>query len=196
MQKHVTDFDRTVAANIKRLRVERGLTQPRVAEVLGITYQSYQKLEGGRTSLRARSIWAIAELFSVPATQIVEGADFQLNNGDRIAEVAARMAKMGEQDASAVVSYAYHLKDNPMAHVPGLSDHGDKKMTSDEILKLDLVIQGVKEAMDDPETDVTEWEQNFVMDQEARKQEWGDRMRMSEKQWAIIDRIYDKVVKP
>lgn len=69
-------------------------------------------------------------------------------------------------------------------------------MTSDEILKLDLVIQGVKEAMDDPNTEVTEWEQNFVMDQEARKLEWGDRMRMSEKQWAIIDRIYDKVVKP
>ena len=67
-------------------------------------------------------------------------------------------------------------------------------MTDDEILKLDLVIQGVKEAQDDPDTEVTEWEFNFVIDQETRKIEWGDRMRMSEKQWAIIDRIYNKVV--
>ena len=127
MQKHVADFDLTVAANIKRMRLDRKLTQPRVAGVLGITYQSYQKLEGGKTSIRARSIWAIAELFNVPVTQIVEGTDFQLKNGDRIAEVAARMAKMREQDAFAVVNYAYHLKGNPMAHVPGLGDHGDKK---------------------------------------------------------------------
>lgn len=67
-------------------------------------------------------------------------------------------------------------------------------MTDDEILKLDLVIQGVKEAQDDPDTEVTEWEFNFVIDQETRKIEWGDRMRMSEKQWAVIDRIYNKVV--
>jgi len=68
-------------------------------------------------------------------------------------------------------------------------------MTSDEMLKLELTINGVKEAMDDPDTDVTEWEQNFMMDQEARLQEYGERMRMSEKQWGIIDRIYNKVVK-
>lgn len=68
-------------------------------------------------------------------------------------------------------------------------------MTSDEMLKLELTIQGVKEAMDDPNSDVTEWEQNFMIDQEARMQEWGDRMRMSPKQWDIVDRIYDKVVK-
>lgn len=67
-------------------------------------------------------------------------------------------------------------------------------MNSEELLKLDLVIQGVKEAQSDPDTEVTEWEFNFMVDQEARKAEWGDRMRLSEKQWAIIDRIYDKVV--
>lgn len=110
MQKHVTDFDRTVAANIKRLRVERGLTQPRVAEVLGITYQSYQKLEGGKTSIRARSIWAVAELFSVPVTQIVEGTDFQLNNGEHIANISARVAGMSFTDATRVADFAYSVK--------------------------------------------------------------------------------------
>lgn len=68
-------------------------------------------------------------------------------------------------------------------------------MTSDEQLKLELIIQGVKESMDDPDTEVTEWEQNFVIDQEKRLIEYGDRTRMSDKQWAILDRIYEKVVK-
>lgn len=110
MQTHVTNFDRTVAANIKRLRVDRKLTQPRVAEVLGITYQSYQKLEGGKTSIRARSIWAIAELFSVPVTQIVEGTDFQLKNGEHVANIATRVANMSFSDATRVADFAYAIK--------------------------------------------------------------------------------------
>lgn len=110
MQKHVTDFDRTVAANIKRLRADRGLTQPRVAGVLGITYQSYQKLEGGKTSIRARTLWAVAELFSVPVTQIVEGTDYQLNNGEMIASIASNVADMSFSDAARVSSFAYGIK--------------------------------------------------------------------------------------
>lgn len=110
MQKHVTDFDRTVAANIKRLRTDRGLTQPRVAGVLGITYQSYQKLEGGKTSIRARTLWAIAELFGVPVTQIVAGTDHQLKNGEHVANIAANVADMSFSDATRVADFAYAVK--------------------------------------------------------------------------------------
>lgn len=67
-------------------------------------------------------------------------------------------------------------------------------MTDEEIYKLELIINGVKESMDDPNSDVTEWEQNFVIDQEKRYKEWGDRMRLSPKQWEVLNRIYEKVV--
>lgn len=66
-------------------------------------------------------------------------------------------------------------------------------LSSEQILKLELTINGVKESADDPGSEVTEWEFNFMVDQEERYQQYGDGMRISDKQWAIIDRIYDKV---
>lgn len=66
-------------------------------------------------------------------------------------------------------------------------------LSSEQILKLELTINGVKECADDPSSGVTEWEFNFMIDQEERYQQYGDNMRISDKQWAIIDRIYDKV---
>lgn len=110
MHGNVTDFDRKVAANIKRTRVELKLTQPRVAEVLGITYQSYQKLENGRTSIRAHVLWTIAELFQVPVGSLVDDADGRLNNHRLISDVVANMAVMTTADVNRVVDFAYAVK--------------------------------------------------------------------------------------
>lgn len=67
-------------------------------------------------------------------------------------------------------------------------------LSDDQVYKLELTINGVKEAMDKPDTDVTEWEQGFISDQAERYEQYGTGMRISDKQWAIIDRVYDKVV--
>lgn len=63
-------------------------------------------------------------------------------------------------------------------------------MDNEQVFKLELIINGAKDDWDA----LTEWEQNFLIDTETRFKEWGERMRISVKQWAILDRIYDKVV--
>lgn len=63
-------------------------------------------------------------------------------------------------------------------------------MDNDQQFKLELIINGAKDDMDK----LTEWEQNFLISLEERYNEWGDRTRISDKQWVILDRIYDKVV--
>lgn len=65
-------------------------------------------------------------------------------------------------------------------------------LDGDQRLKLELIINGIAEQGED--ADVTKWERDFVADQEQRLEEWGDRMLISDKQWGILDRIYDKVV--
>jgi hypothetical protein len=45
----------------------------------------------------------------------------------------------------------------------------------------------------DNSKDVTEWERKFVEDQKARYEEYGDKIRFSEKQMAILNRIDEKV---
>lgn len=58
-----TELDRQVAKNLKRLRQEAGLTQAQVASHLGIRYQSYQRLEGGKVSLRISLLDQLGNLY-------------------------------------------------------------------------------------------------------------------------------------
>lgn len=46
------------------------------------------------------------------------------------------------------------------------------------------------------ESDCTDWERNFIHDQIKRFEEYGDRTRYSDKQMAIINRVYDEKIAP
>lgn len=63
-------------------------------------------------------------------------------------------------------------------------------MDNDQVFKLELIINGAKDNWDA----LTEWEQGFLTSTEERYQEYGERVRISVKQWGVLDRIYDKVV--
>lgn len=79
MSSRVTDLDRHIAANIKAMREDAKLTQPQVAGHLGISYQSYQKMEGGKHSFRASTLDRLAQLYNVRLHQIIGGADKPLD---------------------------------------------------------------------------------------------------------------------
>lgn len=66
-----TELDRVIGHRIKQLRSDAGLTQPKVAEYLGIAYQSYQKMEAGRVSFRASTLDRLALLYNVKLSSLV-----------------------------------------------------------------------------------------------------------------------------
>lgn len=63
-------------------------------------------------------------------------------------------------------------------------------MDSEQAFKLELIIEGAKDNWEA----LTEWEQGFLTSIEERYKEYGQRTLVSDKQWVILDRIYDKVV--
>lgn len=65
-------------------------------------------------------------------------------------------------------------------------------MAEDEIYKLQLIFTGIEEQ--GATCDITDWERSFMADMQERFNEYRERTRISDKQWAIIDRIYDKVI--
>lgn len=50
---------------LKEVRQKKGLTQTQIAEQLGMTYQEYQKIENGKTVVRADKLYHICETLSV-----------------------------------------------------------------------------------------------------------------------------------
>lgn len=61
-------------------------------------------------------------------------------------------------------------------------------MNEDDQDKLELYINGYKEFGD--VAALTTWQRGFMDDQITRLEEWGPRMRLSEKQWACLEQIY------
>lgn len=57
----------TLPVQMKKLRNNLGMTQTQIAEKLGMTYQEYQKIENGKTIIRADKLLHICMTLCVSA---------------------------------------------------------------------------------------------------------------------------------
>ncbi|MEP0315956.1 MAG: helix-turn-helix transcriptional regulator [Hyphomonas sp.] len=60
-----TEIDKLVGTNVRRVRLERGLTLSDLGEQLGISHQQLQKYETGTNRLSAGMLCALAEVLEV-----------------------------------------------------------------------------------------------------------------------------------
>jgi len=109
MGSKVTDLDLTIARNLKRFREEAKLSQPHVAGFLGMTYQSYQKMEGGRVSFRASSIDRLCQLYGVVYDDFTR-EDGPAHVNPRTAALVAMLRTMGEDHQQELHEHAVCLK--------------------------------------------------------------------------------------
>lgn len=58
---------------IAQRRSELGLSQTKIANTLGISYQQYQKYEAGLGSISGAKLWHLARLFVVPVAWFYDG---------------------------------------------------------------------------------------------------------------------------
>jgi len=65
---------RTVAANVRALRLAAGLTLPELAERAGLGRSTLAQLESGRANPSMETVWAVAAALAVPFGRIVEPA--------------------------------------------------------------------------------------------------------------------------
>lgn len=64
-------------------------------------------------------------------------------------------------------------------------------MTEEDNDRFELIINGYKEFGHD--SDLTQWERDFMDSQVERFEQYGSRTRVSDKQWDVLDRIYGKL---
>jgi transcriptional regulator with XRE-family HTH domain len=65
--------DRHVGLRIRMRRKEMGVSQERLAEALGITFQQVQKYERGANRVSASKLWEIATALRTPVAYFYEG---------------------------------------------------------------------------------------------------------------------------
>lgn len=62
-------------------------------------------------------------------------------------------------------------------------------LSEEESFLLEQAITAARDNFDE----LTEWEQGFMVSTEERYKQYGSGTRLSEKQWGVINRVYDKV---
>lgn len=110
MSPKAVSLDKEIAERVRQLREEREMSQPVVAGVLGVTYQSYQKIEAGKVSLRASTIAKLANLFGVPVEQLYGEVGDVMQNAPEVAHVIAIMQGVDRDAAQSILQHAIRAK--------------------------------------------------------------------------------------
>jgi transcriptional regulator with XRE-family HTH domain len=72
MQKRKLKTSKEIGEKIKKIRKELGISQERLAEVLGVTYQQVQRYENGTNRLNVENIQLVADALSVSVSYFFE----------------------------------------------------------------------------------------------------------------------------
>lgn len=86
--RNMTDVDRTVGANLRRLRDARGLPQEKLAAAIGVTFQQIQKYEKGTNRMTAGRILQASRFLKCDIMDFFKGVDLTEATGDPIADIS------------------------------------------------------------------------------------------------------------
>lgn len=97
-----TNFDRKLGERMRERRLELGMSQEQLAEILGVTFQQVQKYERGVNRVAASRLQAIAAALQIPVSGFFESAPApSRSTADRVLasaegrELVALMASIG-----------------------------------------------------------------------------------------------------
>jgi transcriptional regulator with XRE-family HTH domain len=67
------DIDRHIGARLRQQRLMNGLTQQKMADLIGVTYQQAHKYENGVNRIAAGRLYIIAQVLGVDVSYFFEG---------------------------------------------------------------------------------------------------------------------------
>jgi len=70
--KEVTEYSKMVGANLRYIRIHRGLTQTKVAQALNLTFQQMQKYEAGTNCINVWRLNQLSEFFKFSVLDILD----------------------------------------------------------------------------------------------------------------------------
>ncbi|MFZ3114208.1 MAG: helix-turn-helix transcriptional regulator [Syntrophales bacterium] len=104
MQEKIIITSQEIGGRIKKRRVELGISQEKLADVLGVTYQQVQRYENGTNRLNVENIQLIADILSVPVSHFFAS--------DEILMVAEEATTYLSADESKLLRYFRKIENN------------------------------------------------------------------------------------
>lgn len=70
----LNQLEKSICYQAKSIRVVKGVSQAKVAEVLGVSFQQVQKYENGKNRISPGKLVLLADYFNVPVSSFFENA--------------------------------------------------------------------------------------------------------------------------
>ena len=77
--------DSSIKEKISEIRRKKGISQEKMAQIMGISDTSFRKLETGKTTLVSKRLWEIANILEVSMEELILEDDF--NTGMSLADI-------------------------------------------------------------------------------------------------------------
>lgn len=71
-------FDEHIGSKLRRHRLASGLSQGKLGEPLGVSFQQIQKYEGGKNRMSAEQLWLACRFLKVPIASIYESVTAEM----------------------------------------------------------------------------------------------------------------------
>ena len=81
--------DKYVGSRVRMRRIMLGMSQEKLGEALGLTFQQVQKYEKGTNRVGASRLQQISEILQVPVSFLFDGGPSGMVNGDSFGEGAS-----------------------------------------------------------------------------------------------------------
>lgn len=104
MQKKRIITSREIGERIKKRRSELGISQEKMGDALGVTYQQVQRYENGTNRLNVENIQLIADILSLPVSHFFAS--------DKILLVAEETMPYLPADESRLLKYFRKIENN------------------------------------------------------------------------------------
>jgi transcriptional regulator with XRE-family HTH domain len=85
-ERSANAVDRRLGLRLRTRRIELGMSQERLAELLGVTFQQVQKYEKGINRVAASRLFEVAAALGVPLSYFFEGMTAGLNAAPGVSE--------------------------------------------------------------------------------------------------------------
>ncbi len=94
MQERRIITSQEIGGRIKKRRFELGISQEKLADLLGVTYQQVQRYENGTNRLNVENIQLIADILSVPVAHFFAADEISMVAEERPAYLPADESKL------------------------------------------------------------------------------------------------------
>lgn len=105
-----TAIDINIGKTIQILRAKQGLSQSRLASMVGVTFQQFQKYETAGNRISASRLYQIAQALQVPVAALYNEAVTAITLYDKdMLDLIHRMHKLSTYDKALVRQFIYRL---------------------------------------------------------------------------------------